>query len=124
MIDGGWSGGRSLRRLNVEGVLGVARGVVGRRVQRIEAIVFIFHSGTVRHDKADLAEAPDDVFGHLGERMEFAERPAAPRQCEIGWFLWQSRVQFQVSLAFRQGRLDLDLCSVNGFTGYRLLFLR
>ena len=57
---------RPLGALNVKGVLAVAGWMVGRRVESIEAMVFVFDFGTVCHHKSYFSEALDDVFGDLG----------------------------------------------------------
>ena len=69
--------------------------MVGGRVQRIEAMVFVLNLRAVGDGEAEFAEGADDVFGHLRERMKFAERAAASGQREIGGFLRQRSRQFE-----------------------------
>ena len=54
------------RGFECKGVLAVAGWMVGRRVESIEAMVFVFDFGTVCHHKSYFSEALDDVFGDLG----------------------------------------------------------
>ena len=65
--------------LEVKCVLRIARRMIGRRVQRVEAMILVLDLGAVRDDEADLAEDADDVFGHLGERVQFAQRRGGGR---------------------------------------------
>ena len=67
----------------------VASWVIGRRVERIEAMVLVFNLRTVRDHKPDLAKDPDDILGDLRQRMKFAYPSAAPRQGEICFLFWQ-----------------------------------
>ena len=53
--------------------------MIGGRVQRVEAMIFVFDFRTVGDGETDFAEAADDVFGDLRERMEFAEQRGGGR---------------------------------------------
>ena len=46
-------------------VLRVASGVIGRGVERVEAVVFRLDLGAIGDGEADLAEAAHDVLGDL-----------------------------------------------------------
>ena len=107
----------------VERVLRVAGRVVGGGVQRVETMVFVLDLGAVGDDEADLAEAADDVLGHLGQRVELAQGAAAAGQGEIGGFLGQGGLEFQFAAALGQGGFELDLGGVDGLAGGGLLFL-
>ena len=63
----------------IERVLRVPRRMVGGRVQRVKAMIFVLDLRAVGHHEADLAKAADDVLGDLRQRMELAERRGAGR---------------------------------------------
>ena len=97
--------------------------MVGRRVQRVETMVLVLDLRAVGDDETNFAEAADDVLGHLGQRMEFAERAAAAGQGEIGRFLGQGGFEFEFAPAFGQGGFQFDLGGVDEFAGGGFLFL-
>src|SRR5579863_8663164 len=63
----------------IEGVLRIARGMIGGGVERVETMILVLDFRSVRHRKTDFAEGADDVVGHLGEGMQFAKGAAASR---------------------------------------------
>ena len=56
---------RPLAGVEEKCVLRVASGVVGRGVERVEAVVFRLNLGAIGHGEADFAEAAHDVLGDL-----------------------------------------------------------
>ena len=87
--------------------------MVGGRVERVEAMIFVLDFRAVGDDETDFAEAADDVLGHLRERMQLAERAAASGQREIGRFLGQRGRQFEFGAAFGQRGFEFDLGGVD-----------
>ncbi len=98
--------------------------MVGRGVERVEAMVFVLDFRAVGDDETNFAEAADDVLGHLRERMEFAERTAAAGRAEIGRFLGQRGFQFEFCAASSQRGFKFDLGGVDGLAGGGFLLLR
>src|ERR1035441_4453368 len=93
MLDAG------CRMLQIERVLCIARGVVGGRVQGVEAVILVLDLRAVCDYEPDLAETADNVLGHLRERMELADEAAAPGQSEIRGFLGQGSFEFELAAA-------------------------
>ena len=95
--------------------------MVRRRVQRVEAMIFVFDFRTVGDGETDLAKAADDVLGDLRERMQLAEGAAAAGQSEIGRFLGQRGFQFEFCAALGQGGFEFhfglidELCRRRAF---------
>ena len=83
---------------DVEGVLRVARRVVLRNVERLEVVVVGLDLRAFGHREAHAEEDLLDLFEHLGQRVELAERrgPAGHRHVEL----------FERELLVEQGRLD------------------
>ena len=75
----------------VEGVLHVARRVVGRDVQGLEIVKIVFNFRAVRADKAQGAEDGDERIHHLGERMQMAIRVRRSRQRDVQGVFFQGR---------------------------------
>jgi hypothetical protein len=68
------------RRLReVEGVLRVARGVVGGRAERVKAVILRLDLGALDDGEAGLAEDAAHLLAHEGERMRGA-RPGVRRR--------------------------------------------
>ena len=80
-------------------------------------MIFVLNLRAVGDDKADFAEAADDVLGHLGERMEFAERAAAAGRTEISRLLRLRGFQLQFVTAFSEGGFEFFFRVVDGFAG-------
>ena len=99
----------------VESVLFVARRMIRRRVQRVEAMIFVFNFRPVSDDETDLAKTPDNILGHLGEGMQFAQRAAASWQGKISWLLRQRRFEFQFHASLGQGGFQFGFDDVNQF---------
>ena len=76
--------------------------MISRCVERVETVILIFDFRPVCHDETDLAEAANDVLGHLCKRMKFSQGTSPPWQREIGWFLRQRGLQFQFLASFGQ----------------------
>src|SRR2546426_1469642 len=93
MVAGCWLRGFRLRQIKC--VLGVARGMVCRRIERVEAMIFVLDLRSIGYDEANLAETPHDVVGYLRERMQLAERAAAAGQSEVGGILRQGGLEFE-----------------------------
>src|SRR5579883_957804 len=120
-----WGRGRTIllrwaiqtRRFQIKRVLRIARGVVGGRVQGVEAMVFVLEFRSVSDGETNLAEAPHDVFGDLRERMQLADRTAASGQGEIGGFLRQRGLKFQFFTARRDSGFEFNLGLVDELAG-------
>src|ERR1035441_3694847 len=95
--------------LQIERVLCIARGMVGGRVQGVEAVILVLDLGTVGHYEPDLAKAAHDILSNLRQRMEFADDPAAPGQSEIRGLLGQGGFEFDLAAALGQGGFERDL---------------
>ena len=67
-------------RFKVKGILRIARRMIGRRVQRIEAMIFVFDFGTVRHGETNFPKTANDILGDLSQRMQLADEAAAAGQ--------------------------------------------
>ena len=91
--------------------------MVGGGVQRVETMILVLDFRAVGDGEADFAEAADNVLGHLGERMEFAEGAAAAGQGEIGGFLGQGGLEFEFGAAFGKRGFEFGLGGVDEFAG-------
>ena len=109
--------------LQIERVLCIARGMVGGRVQGVEAVILVLDLGTVGDYEPDLAETADDILSHLRERMELADDAATPGQGEIRGLLGQGGFEFELAAALSQGSFELDLGAVDGLARGGFLFL-
>ena len=107
----------------IKRVLRIARGMVGGRVERVEAMIFVLDLRPVGDGETDFAERADDVVGDLRERMQFAERAAASGQGEIGRLLRQRGFEFQFLAARRQRGFQFDFGGVDEFAGGGLFLL-
>ena len=67
------------RQVNVERVLNVARGMVGGRVQRVEAMPLVLDLRPVLDGKSHAAKDGDGALEDLRERMQVADGVAATR---------------------------------------------
>ena len=97
--------------------------MIGRCVQGIEAVILILNLWSIRHHKAQLTKALDDILGHLCERMKFTQTAATARGSEIRWLRGRGRSQLNTIPCGLKGSLEFALGGVNGFTGQRTLFL-
>ena len=66
-----------------EGVLGVARGVLGREVERLEVVVVVLELGADGDVVAEAAEDVEQSVGHLREQVVAAGRHPLPRKGEV-----------------------------------------
>ena len=64
------------RRREVQRVLHVARGMLGRHVQRVEAVPLVFDLRTFDDGEAHAREDGFHAIAHDGQRMAMAERAA------------------------------------------------
>src|SRR3989442_15402866 len=83
--EGGWL--RVARLRQIKGVLRVTRGMVGGRIEGVEAMIFVLNLRSIGNNETNLAEAAHYVVRHLRERVELAKRAAAAGQGEVGGFL-------------------------------------
>ena len=93
-----------------EGVLHVARGMVGGEIQRREDVPVIFHLGSVGDGEAKAREDVDNFVLHDGERMARAERGGVGRAGEVEAavvVLLGCHASAQLREFFLQGRLQL-----------------
>src|SRR5215468_2892291 len=67
----------------MEGVLHVARGMVGGEVQRREVVVVRLHLGPLGHREAEPLEDLDDLLGDARDGMHRARQRAAAREREV-----------------------------------------
>ena len=72
-----------LALLHEEGVVGVARGVIGGEVQRGEVMKIIFHVRAFSDGKAHIGEDDGQFFHHLAHRVQRAFRLARGRQGDV-----------------------------------------
>src|SRR6266542_161157 len=98
--------------------------MVGRRVERVEAVVFVLDFGAVGNHETDFAEAAHDVLGDLGERMKFAERAASAGQGEVSWLPGESSLEFEFFTARSQGGFEFRPCPGYSFCRRPVVFLR
>ena len=71
------------RRRQIQRVLHVARGMLGRHVQRVEAVPLVLDLGTFDDREAHAREDVFHAIAHDGQRMPVAERRAAARQRDV-----------------------------------------
>src|SRR5439155_12548484 len=117
---------RQARRLpyfEIKGVVSVAGGMVGRRVEGVEAMIFVLDFGAVGDDEPDLAEAAHDVLGDLRERMQLAQCAAAAGNGEVSRCFRRRGMEFEYFTARNERGLEFDLCGVDGFAGGGTIFL-
>ena len=95
----------------IKGVLLVARRMIGRGVERVEAMPFGFDVRTFRERETHPAENADRAIEHLGEGMQAAE---LARRCRAG------RCRCSRVRAFPSRREDASaLCSIAAVTALR-----
>ena len=82
-LDGGSVGAEQTAVRQIECVLLVARGMIGRRVERVEAMPFIFDVGAIGQREAHAPENLDAAFEHLGEGMQRAAFARCARQRDV-----------------------------------------
>ncbi len=95
--------------------------MVGRRIESVEAMIFVLDLRSIGYDEANLAETAHDVVGYLRERVQLAERAAASGQGEVGGFLRQRGLEFKFLAARGQSGFELDLGFVDPFAGGRAI---
>ena len=71
---------RVRRQIDVQRVLNVARGMIGRRVQRVETMPFVLDLRAVLDGESHPTKNVDGPLEDLRERMEMADFVASPRQ--------------------------------------------
>src|SRR6185437_1212686 len=91
----GWPGDGGVLSPQIERVLRIAGGMVGGRVQRIEAMIFVLDLRAIRDDEANLAETTYDIVGHLRQWMQLAQRATTTGQGEVGWFFGRRGFVFE-----------------------------
>src|SRR5438552_18686311 len=106
MVDGRWL--RVVRLRQIKRVLRVARGMVGGRIEGVEAMIFVLDLRSIGNDEANLAEAAHDVVGDLRERMQIADRATATGQSEVGGFLRSRSHEFECLAARGHGSYVRD----------------
>src|SRR5438270_12948966 len=97
--------------------------MVGRRVERVEAVIFIFDLRSVGHRKANFAKAAEGVLGHLRERMKLAQWTATAWQCKVGRLFRQGGLEFERTAAVREGGFEFYFGRIDGFASTRFLLL-
>jgi hypothetical protein len=60
--------------------------MVGRCVQRIEAMILFFDFRAIRDRETYFPKAPDNIIGHLRQWMEPSQTTSPSRQSKIRWF--------------------------------------
>ena len=109
--------------LDEEGVLHVARGVVGRRVQRVEVVPLGLDPRTGADLEAEAQEDVLDLAAHQRQRVQRPQRPAARRQRHVDG----ARQVFAQALLVEPGQplgdrlLDLGLGAVGRLADGRAL---
>ena len=102
----------------------VARRMIGGRVERVEAMVFVLDFRAIRDDETNFAEAADDVVGDLGEGMQLPEDGAAAGKAEIGRLFGESAFEFEFATAFREELIDFRFGLVNELASAGAFLLR
>ena len=109
--------------LDVEGVLHVARGVVGRHVQRLEVVPVGLDLRPRADHEPELEEDVLDLAPHLRQRVQRPQPPTARRQRHVD----DARQVFAQALLVEPGQplgdrlLDLGLDAVRRLTDGRTL---
>ena len=88
-----------------EGVLGVARGVLGREVERFEVVVVVLELGADGDVVAEAAEHVEQPVGHLGEQVVAAGRHPLPGKGEVDALRREASVE-RGALQSRLARFD------------------
>ena len=70
-------------RVEIERVVHVEGGMIGREIQRAEIPLFRFRFGAECHGESEFTENPDDLVDDHGDGMECAGRGRAPGHGEI-----------------------------------------
>jgi len=107
----------------VEGVLGVAGGMVGGGVQRVEAMIFVLNLRAVGDGEAELAEARtmSSVTCVSGWA---AERAAAAGNVKSVGSLGSAALRFEFGAAFGERGFEGDFGGVDEFAGGGLFCFR
>src|SRR5439155_22069443 len=103
-------------RLQITSVVRVARWVIRRGIQRIEAMVFILDLRPIGDSKSNLAKTANDVLSDLGKRMQSPDLPSPSRQREICRLLRHRRLEFQLRAPAFQKRIELSFCLIDQLT--------
>src|ERR1039458_6744186 len=109
--------------LQIERVLCIARGMVGGRVQGVEAVILVLDLRAVCDHEPDLAKAADNVPSNLRQRMGLARASPARGQSEIRGVVGQRGLELELGAALSQGSFERDLGAVEGLARGGLLFL-
>ncbi len=116
--------GRRARKLAIERVVRVARGVVGRDVQRLEVVVLELDLGAVEHREAHRSEQVLELARDLRQRMQRTAlgAPAGQRRVEVAArSSRRERERVECCPRFVDQRLDRALQVVRGAAGGRPL---
>ena len=97
--------------------------MIGRRIERIKAVIFILNLRPIGHHEAKLAKAFDYVFGHLGQWMQPTQSTTATRRGEIGCDWWCGCRQLDAFPRLDQCLLQFPLGLIDGFTRQRSILI-
>ncbi len=86
-------GAQQVAAFQPEGVLHVARGVVGRNVEGVEIVILGFHFGAVQHGEAERGEQLFELALDAGDGMQMAAARAGRGQREVEPFGVEPGVQ-------------------------------
>src|SRR5439155_22648807 len=109
-----------------EGVLHVARGVVGRRVERVEVVPLCLDPGTGAYLEADAVEDLLDLAANQRERVQRAQAPPSCRQRDVDGTreIFDQRGVVEPGQARGDRALDAPLGAIGGFADGRAVLGR
>src|SRR5437762_731774 len=81
--------------------------MISRCVERIEAVIFVFHFRTVGNNKPDFAKRADVILGYMGQRMEVAQSPPTPGESNVRCRCRSGGSKFQFSASVRERGFNL-----------------
>ena len=110
-----------------EGILHVARGMLGRNVERVEIVIFGLHFGAVQHREAERSEQVLDFVLDDGDRMQAAGPGLGRGKRQVQPFLFEAGIQrsrCKCLFSCLKRSFERLFCGVEGLPGDLPLFGR
>ena len=116
---------QKLSGVKIKRILHVARGVIGRCVEGIEAMKFIFNLRTIGKSKTHATQDPDRAFTQQSQGMQATSWQKSRRQCRIDACQCSTvRGLFECLLFLFQSCRNLSASSIQQRTDFAFLLLR
>src|SRR5437879_1933058 len=87
-------------------------------------MILVLDFRAVGDHEADFAEAANDIFGYLSQRVELAQNSAAAWQSKIDRFFGERGFEFEFAAALGKRGFQFGFGKIDSFASSRLFFLR